>query len=417
MFWHSLRKKILTFFSNCKPYLTFISLSISFFYFTKVFQQKIPNVKFSYFLIGMSKNLVTELYIYKNNIKFRGPTNNWYQTDCSLLSSGVLSELIRTNSHVRVNKAETILQTPTLQNLVICSLCLLLAAQLKKLLGGGNIEEGEGGRGGVERRQEDGGWEGWVGAEYVMKELEDAAGGRAGKKKMLRKLGARTKKCFLILGPSGSGKTSLAKNLASHLSLPLFIPPSPSSFLSYPSSLLLLPSSSIIQASYSSLLPSSSSLLPNFLSTFYPPIMSSSSLLHIFDKARRKGCGVILIDDLDLKEERFLGELAREMRKIREEGGDAIVIATARRVVVKGGKREEEERRRREEEEGRREERLMKRGRGKTEERREDEGLNEFWLRLFDDVFYLNYPSIEEKLSIMDKILEKRGVSLEVNKK
>ena len=124
-----------------------------------------------------------------------------------------------------------------------------------------------------------------------------------------------------------------------------------------------------------------------------------------------------MIDDLDLKEERFLGELAREMRKIREEGGDAIVIATARRVVVKGGKREEEERRRREEEEGRREERLMKRGRGKTEERREDEGLNEFWLRLFDDVFYLNYPSIEEKLSIMDKILEKRGVSLEVNKK
>ena len=251
MFWHSLRKKILTFFSNCKPYLTFISLSISFFYFTKVFQQKIPNVKFSYFLIGMSKNLVTELYIYKNNIKFRGPTNNWYQTDCSLLSSGVLSELIRTNSHVRVNKAETILQTPTLQNLVICSLCLLLAAQLKKLLGGGNIEEGEGGRGGVERRQEDGGWEGWVGAEYVMKELEDAAGGRAGKKKMLRKLGARTKKCFLILGPSGSGKTSLAKNLASHLSLPLFIPPSPSSFLSYPSSLLLLPSSSLLPPSES----------------------------------------------------------------------------------------------------------------------------------------------------------------------
>lgn len=442
MFWNSLRKKILTFFSNCKPYLTFISLSISFFYFTKYFQQKIPNVKFSYFLIGLSKNLVTELYIYKNNIKFRGPTDNWYQTDCSLLSSVVLSELIRTNSHVRVNKAETILQTPTLQNFVICSLGFLLTVQLKKLLGGENIEEGERGRG-VTREEEEGGWEKWVGAEHVMKELKEVVVERAGKKKKLRKLGARTKKCFLILGPSGSGKTSLAKNLASHLSLPLFIPSSPCSFPIYSSSLLLIPTSSIMQ-SFSSLLPSSSILKSSstFLSSFLPsssahPNTSFSSLLLIFEKARKKGCGIILIDDLDLKDDRFLSELAREMRKIREDGGDAIVIATARKVRKEEGRRKQDGRgwdhelvrweedvgkdeegrkkeveRRKKDEEGRREENERQR-----EEKREEEGLNRFWLRLFDDVFYLNYPTIEEKFNIMDKILEKRGVSLEVNRK
>ena len=120
----------------------------------------------------------------------------------------------------------------------------------------------------------------------------------------------------------------------------------------------------------------------------------------------------MLIDDLDLKEETFLGELAREMKRMREDGGDAIVIAIARRIrrrEEEGGRREKGMRR---EEEGGRMEEVGQKGK-----RREDEGLNPFWLRLFDDVFYLNYPTVKEKVRIMDTILERRGVSLEVNEK
>jgi ATPase family associated with various cellular activities (AAA) len=317
MFWRSIKKKFLSFFDEIKPYLTFISLSISFFYFTKVFKQKIPTVKFSYFLLGLSKNLITELYVAKNTIRFRGPTNSWYQTDCSLMSAALLAELIRNNSQVKVNNVETVLQAPTAQNLVICSLGFLLLAQLKKFLEGG-IKKQIRNRGLPRKKEEEERWKNWVGADQVRLELEEAVEGTISHHGKFKKLRVRPKRCFLILGPSGSGKTSLVQSLALHFSLPLLLPPPPSlaSHPSLSSSLLLLPSSSyLIQQSA----PSLSSLVNSFFSEENPFSENRDSIRLLFEKGR-KGEGIILIDDFDLKEEAFLGELAREIRKMKERG-------------------------------------------------------------------------------------------------
>lgn len=197
-------RKFRKFFSK-HGYFAFGSLAISVYYFHKIFQKKIPQVKLSYFLIGLSNNLITEIYRIGSNIKFRGPTDDWYQTDASILKDNALKDLLRENSKIIYNNGLNIFFNFNRQNLLIYICSGLLIFQTFKLFGN-NPEI----RQNLQTNNKEITFKDVCGMNEAKNELLNCVEFMKNPKRF-HNIGARLKKGILIYGKPGTGKTFLAK--------------------------------------------------------------------------------------------------------------------------------------------------------------------------------------------------------------
>ncbi|KAL4464409.1 hypothetical protein ABPG72_010896 [Tetrahymena utriculariae] len=107
-FLKSLIKKLKKTFSNNKSVYAGIALVISFYFLGKASKaQSIPKVKLSYFLLALSQNIISEVLVEGKTLLFRSSnSNNYYQTDASMLSKDRLYLLLKEKPEIVFSSIE-----------------------------------------------------------------------------------------------------------------------------------------------------------------------------------------------------------------------------------------------------------------------------------------------------------------------
>ncbi|EAS05449.2 ATP-dependent metalloprotease FtsH (macronuclear) [Tetrahymena thermophila SB210] len=203
-------KKLKKTFSNNKSVYAGIALVISFYFLGKASKaQSIPKVKLSYFLLALSQNIISEVLVEGKTLLFRSTnSNNYYQTDASMLSKDRLFLLLKEKPEIVFSSVEKN------KGINIANLLITLASAYLTFK---------------------------IASKYIMPEKEikpiddemrvkvkfDQIYGLNHAKSQLQEIidflkhpskyqavGARLRKGVLIYGPPGTGKTMLAKATA-----------------------------------------------------------------------------------------------------------------------------------------------------------------------------------------------------------
>ncbi|KAL4427257.1 hypothetical protein ABPG74_011493 [Tetrahymena malaccensis] len=203
-------KKLKKTFSNNKSVYAGIALVISFYFLGKASKaQSIPKVKLSYFLLALSQNIISEVLVEGKTLLFRSSnSNNYYQTDASMLSKDRLYLLLKEKPEIVFSSVEKN------KGINVANLLITLASAYLTFK---------------------------IASKYIMPEKEikpiddemrvkvkfDQIYGLTHAKSQLQEIidflkhpskyqsvGARLRKGVLIYGPPGTGKTMLAKATA-----------------------------------------------------------------------------------------------------------------------------------------------------------------------------------------------------------
>lgn len=190
-----------------KQNLALVAILFSFLYFSKAANHGIPYIKFSIFLTALSRNLLSDIYISKSTLKFKGPDTNWYQCDRDLISNKYFNKLMLNHPNVDILRSENILYTFNRSSFLIYGLAIVVIIQSLRFLKevsthsyykqdkflSSNIKFSD-----------------ICGHENAKIELKQIIDFFSSSEPYLN-IGARIKKGILLYGPTGTGKTVLAK--------------------------------------------------------------------------------------------------------------------------------------------------------------------------------------------------------------
>ena len=205
-FFKSILKKIKkTFF--IKQTLAILALCISFYYFSKSSKNWQRTVTFDLFLMTLSKNIISDIYLSKNSVKFKGNNSAWYQTDRSLITEKRLDKIMMNYPNVKYSKYENILSTLNRSTLLIYGISFIVIIQTVRFLRDFHypvsVKKDKLVSSSIK-------FQDVCGHHHAKKELNQIIEFLNNPEKYLN-IGARIRKGVLLYGPPGSGKTLLAK--------------------------------------------------------------------------------------------------------------------------------------------------------------------------------------------------------------
>ena len=184
-----------------------LALLISFYYFSKSSRHGIPSIKLNYFLMALSRNYISEVYLSGPTIKFKGSNSNWYQSDRTMLSESRMNKLMINSPSVSFSRSESILSTLNRSSLFIYGIAFLVLIQTLRFLREFQYRS---------LKKDDKllsssiKFKDVCGHETAKNELKQIIDFLNAPERFMN-IGARIRKGMLLYGPPGTGKTFLAK--------------------------------------------------------------------------------------------------------------------------------------------------------------------------------------------------------------
>eukprot|EP01016_Furgasonia_blochmanni_P040641 TRINITY_DN5202_c0_g1_i12.p1 TRINITY_DN5202_c0_g1~~TRINITY_DN5202_c0_g1_i12.p1 ORF type:complete len:422 (-),score=80.18 TRINITY_DN5202_c0_g1_i12:311-1576(-) len=193
---------------NKKTLAAVAALAVSLYYLNKVIAAKIPEVKLSYFLLGLSQNIIAEVVVTGPKVMFRSVNSDkWYFTNAEMLTKDRLYKIIKDKPNLVFSCENDANKTNNIQ-LAALAACYFMGYKLYSLYSDQFMKKKIDDEYRSQVRFTD-----IYGLDRAKKELQEIIDFLKNPFKY-KNVGARLRRGVLLYGPPGTGKTLLAKATA-----------------------------------------------------------------------------------------------------------------------------------------------------------------------------------------------------------